>query len=284
MGLGLIALLLVLVVWNVQGILGGAINLVAFERGMVATLCLLLLCLVAYRTYGILSLQYVVSRDGVIIRWAGIRHFLPMRAIERVVPASDVEERTLFWGLAWPGCWVGKIRVRRLGTGRAYGTLPPSRQLLIITSDALYGISPADARGFLAGFRIRQELGALHPWEPRREESGVIIWPVWSDRYVQLTLLAAFMANLALFGYICAIYPSLSPILPLYFDAMGRVVRLGTRIEVLSLPGIGMILALVDTALGTFLYWKERTCARFLFGFAALIQLLIWNAAARVLP
>ena len=281
-GTTLIVLLAVVNYWNVQRALEGQINLSTFWRGLFTFLSMPLAGFVAYRIHGITALRYIVSRDGMIIRWAGVRHFVPMQEIERVVPASEIQERVGFFGIAWPGCWVGPIRAKGLGTGKSYSAVPPSRQLLVITSEAIYGISPSEPGVFLTGFWARHHLGVIRRWEPRSEESGVRLWPIWKDRYVLSLLLAALVINLAVFGYTSAAYPGLPPILSSRLSMLGVTGRPGARVEVFALPALGMLFTGVDAVLGMVLYRKERTLAYVSFGFAVLVQLLILNAAARI--
>jgi len=283
MGLVLLTTLFLLDVWNLQQIIEKPINLVTFFRGLGALLSVPLLGVVGYGMYGVATLHYRVNRDGLIIRWADIRHFVPMEKIERVVWAFEMEGRKSFWGLAWPGCWIGRVIIRDLGMVRAYATAPPSRQLLVVTSEGTFGISPADVDDFLFDFQAKRNLGALHRWEQETVRSGVLAWPIWTDRCVQLLLSTALLANLALLGHICAVYPNLSPILPLHFDAQGQADRLGIRTEIFVLPAIGLLIAIVNAGLGLFLYRREKTCAYLFFGFAVLIQLLIWTATVHIL-
>jgi uncharacterized membrane protein len=89
--------------------------------------------------------------------------------------------------------------------------------------------------------------------------------------------------NLALFGYLCALYPNLDLQLPLHFSSEGTVDRIGDKIELFALPIIGLIILATNLALGLILYTRERAGPYLLWGAAAVVQALFWLATFSIL-
>jgi len=145
-----------------------------------------------------------------------------------------------------------------------------------------YGISPSDPKGFLADFELRRRLGPIRPLRQRSIQARFVTLPFWRDRISHLLLALGSVANAALFAYICSIYPTLPRFLPLHFDALGQVVRIGPRSEILLLPACGLIMLLLNSVLGFWVFSRERLAAYLLFAAAILVQALLWVATLNI--
>lgn len=279
------------------------ITLLSFFEGLLVALSLPILATLGYWLYGLFNLRYLLDRNGLVIVWAATRQIIPMSNITRVVRGETVGQvtnglpimhdsnKTLtgetirqvrMQGINWPGYHITYGQIEGLGPVFSYSTCPLKDQLLLVTSTFTYGISPSDPDGFLADFELRRRLGPIRPLRQRSVQARFVTLPFWSDRIAHLLLALGSAANAALFAYVCSVYPALPMLLPLRFDALGQVARIGARSEILKLPAYGLVVLLLNSMLGFWLFNRERLAAYLLFAAAILVQVLLWAATLNI--
>ena len=288
LGLLFIVLIAALDVWLLNRLLNSIetmqINLLVFLMGLIILLSIPLLLVLVYQTIGCLTLRYHLDRNGIVIRWGSTELVVPIRDIQRILLGKDfggtiVRRR----GLRWPGHERGVGRVPGIGRTRFLATRPFEDQLLLVTPGQAFGISPREPREFLKQFEARGELGPNRLLEPQIHHPRWMSWRIWSDQTAWLLIAAGMVINLALFGYLCALYPNLDLQLPLHFSSEGTVDRIGDKVELFALPIIGLIILATNLALGLILYTRERAGPYLLWGAAAVVQALFWLATFSIL-
>lgn len=277
-------------IWLVHGLLehhiwAQRINFLTFLAGLVVLLSLPALLFLAYQTVSCLTLRYHLDRNGIVIRWAGTEQIIPIRNIQRIVPGHQlmgpvVRRR----GPRWPGHERGIGSIPGIGRTCFLATRPLSQQLLLVTPGMSFAISPREPERFLQAFEARRELGPNRLLEQEMRPASWLTWPFWRDRTAWILLGAALIINLGLFGYLSARFPRLDIQLPLHFNRWGQVDRIGTKMELFTLPIIGLIILGTNTALGLALYKRERAGSYLLWGAAAATQALFWLATFSVVP
>lgn len=277
---GLIVLAIILVVLTLDGallllLLRRPVTLFTFGLAMLIVLSLPLLALLGYWLYGFFRLRYLLDRNGLTIVWAATRRIIPMRHITQVVWGERVEEEMEIRGGSWPGCYVGYGDLSGIGETFFCATRPLLDQLLLVTPTRAYAISPDDLNSFLADLELRHLLGPLKSLTEETCRARWMTLPVWTDRAAHLFLALGAVVNAALFAYVCWRYPTLPSLLPLHFDALGHPDRIGLRAEVFSLPAIGLVTLVANSALGLFLHERERLAATLLFAAALVAQILL---------
>jgi hypothetical protein len=153
-----------------------------------------------------------------------------------------------------------------------------------VTPGLAFGISPQDPEGFLQAFETRRELGPNRLLEQKFHPAGWSTWPIWTDQTTWILLGAATIINLGLFGYLSLRFPNLDLQLPLHFSSEGLADRIGNKVELFSLPIIGLIILGANLLLGLILYRRERAGSYLLWGAAAAAQTLFWLAAFSIVP
>ncbi len=261
------------------------ISFLSFLLGVVVVLSLPLLVILVYQTASCLTLRYRLDRNAVTIHWAGTTRVVPIRDIQRIVSGralggTIVRRR----GLRWPGHERGIGAVPGIGRTRFLATRPLADQLLLVAPGEAIAISPRDPEGFVEAFEARRELGPNRLLEPTVRRARWLTWSLWTDQTARLLLGAAAVVNLGLFGYLCARFPNLDVQLPLHFNSLGDVDRIGTKAELFSLPVIGLIILGVNLPLGLFLYRRERAGSYLLWGAAAAAQTMFWLATFSIVP
>ncbi len=280
LGIALVGLVVLIDSWLLRAILHRPVDGWTFLFGVGALFSLPILAVLAYWTAGALTLRYHLSRNGVIVTWAGLRQIIPASDIQQIVPGAQISGQVVrHRGLWWPGNHLGWGMVPGLGRTRFFASRPLHQQLLLVTPGITYGISPHDPDGFRAAFEERRALGPNKRFSHRTRRAPWLTWPLWRDRTARLLVGLAAGLNLALFGFLCLRFPHLPPVLALHFDAAGRPDRSGPKSEAFSLPIIGLIILIANLVLGLMLYRRERAGTYLLWGAATAVQGLFWLAA-----
>jgi hypothetical protein len=254
-----------------------------FIIGLAVLFSLGLLALIGYWLQGLSSSGYFLDRNALVIHWGPMEQTIPTRQIERVLTGDEVEGHIQFYGGMWPGHCVGYGEVPGAGPALFYATVPPRYQIYIVTPGLTYGISPANAEGFLESLHKRLQMGPTQIVEQSSRRPGILNWAIWQDRVGLALLAVGFLAILALTGFLCFQFPALSRLVPLHFDAAGNADRLGPRGQIFSIPLIGLLALLLNGTLGAIAYRRERVASYLLWGGAVLVQVLVWTAAVGIL-
>jgi hypothetical protein len=268
-----------------QGIRAQEISFFSFFMGLVVLFSVPLLVALIYQTLSCLTLGYHLDRNGIVIRWNGTEQVIPIRDIQRILPASHLAGPTVRRrGVHWPGHERGEGLVPGIGRTRFLATRSLADQLLLVTPGMAFGISPRDPAGFVQAFESRQELGPNRLLEQEMRRARWFTWPLWSDRTAWVLVGAAVIVNLGLFGYLSTRFPGLDTQLPLHFNNQGMADRIGAKGELFALPIIGLIILGTNLILGLILYKRERAGAYLLWGAAAAAQALFWLAVSSIVP
>lgn len=106
-----------------------------------------------------------------------------------------------------------------------------------------------------------------------------------TDRAAQVTLALAAVLNALLFIYLAVQVGRLPAEIPLHFNRLGQVDRLGPPAGLFLLPLAGLLAWLVNGAIGWWFYLgrKERPLALVLWGAAVVVQVAAWAAVLGLL-
>ncbi|HEY4689126.1 MAG TPA: PH domain-containing protein [Anaerolineae bacterium] len=254
-----------------------------FFGGLAILLTLPAIAIVAYWLIGLRRSGYALDRNHLTIYWGPIRHVVPMRLIDQIVPGEEVSPRIRFSGGRWPGLWIGHGDVPEIGLTLFNATTPPAQMLFVITDMAAYAISPIDREGFLEAFNTRKAMGPTQEVAQASLRPAFFDWPLWGDRLARGLFAGAAILCLGLFAFVCLKYPELPARIPFHFDANGVPDRFGGPADAFILPVIGLLVFWLNAIVAVPVYRRERVPAYLLWGGAALTQMLVWVAAVTLL-
>jgi hypothetical protein len=231
------------------------------------------LAYLGYRILGAFTMEYWVDRDAVTMVWGPTRQIVPVAQIQRVL-VSDHEDRVpppRPWH--WPCPDRRRVECGGLGVLNSYATRPLNQQLVLVTESESYGLSPADAGGFVDALQERYALGALRPLQAELRRPPLWTWALWRDRAALVLIGAGLLGVLFMFGALCFRFPVLSSDLPLHFDAGGIPDRIVPKSGLFVLPMIGLIAWGFNLVAGIWLYRRvQRGAAYLLWGGAVFVQ------------
>jgi membrane protein YdbS with pleckstrin-like domain len=227
----------------------------------------------AWQLYGYLNSSYTIDRNAFVIRWGPMREIIPMGDVQRVIPINEIEKGLKLRRPPLSGWWRGVGTHPALGRMTFYATDGPGRQLVVVTADHNFVVSPYDTEAFLDAFKARFEMQPTQPIIYARMSPNLLEWPLWRDRIAQGLLLAALALNLGAFGVGLFRFPEVSAQVPLHFDARGIADRLVSKDQLFTPAFIGLTLLIISAGLGVALYWrKERLSAYVLWGGSIAVQ------------
>ncbi len=261
-GVGIILAILALDALLLSYLRRGQISLFFFFGALLVILSFPLLAWLSYLVYALWSLRYHLHRDALTIVWGATQYVIPMGSVQEVVRGGKLGQEIKVRGVSWPGHLVGRGQIEGVGPARFCATEPVTSQLLVITPTLAYGISPANAEGFLDAFEIRQRMGPLHLVSYEHRRPGFVSWPLWRDRLAHLLLGLALAPNVILFGYLCWRYPA--------------------QVEMFALPAIGLVVLIVNAVLGVPIHSRQKVGAYLLWGGSIAVQVLCWLAVLNV--
>ncbi len=254
------------------------INMVSFGFGLVIVVTIVVAAVLAFWTYGYFSLYYILDRDALHIYWAGYETTIPLSEIHDVQAVSTPTGRVTLPLLHWPGYRIGRGHIEGLGLAYFFSTQPSENQLLVAAHGRAYVISPEDPEGLRQALILRQSLGVMHPVASAVVGGRLMGMSFWTDYLAQGLWGVALLLNVALFAYLCAVFPTLPPILPFHFDAAGQIDRVGPAVKLFAVPAIGALGLLVNGVVGIAIHSGQRVGTVILWAGTVLIQSYLWMA------
>lgn len=289
-------LILALDVGLVWRVVRGRPNGVTFVCAFLVLLTLAPLAVIAYRIYDLLHLRYEFDRNQLVITTAAITQIVPIRSIERILyePKSSVPGtgapgpsssgsglKAKIRSLVWPGCSIGPGEIEDIGLTLFYGVTPPRDQAIVVTPTLAYGISAPDGQEFEQVFSACRALGPNSEVHQSSAHAAYFDWPIWQDRVAQGVLLGGILLCAVLFAILLFRYPHLPNVLPMHYDAVGRVDRIAPRSDAFDLPIIGLITWATNVVLGILFYRRQRMLSYLAWSGTLVVLVLIlmalWN-------
>ena len=278
-GGGFTACALVFALLLVRVALGSPAEFKTFLAWFIAGLLAILAAIFANWTYALFSLAYVIDRDTLTISWGFVDVVVPIDTIQRMVPGRTLDEAHV-QGLNWWGCHVGTADVKRIGYTLFYSTHgSPDELLYVVTSEESYALTVLNQAGFAEEVQARAALGPVDQHVHRSTAKGFAALPFWRDHVAlgAVTVSAIFCA--ALCGYVYARYPGLPSVVQLSFPALGGVIRVGDKGELLRLAYAGAAIFIANSALGFAVHARERAAGLWIIASGGMVQAVLLTAA-----
>ena len=152
-------------------------SLLSFILGLLLLLSLPVLATLFVGTRAIQRGRYHVDADLLHLDLGQAVEQIPLSAIEDIRYGHELTAKTTFRGLRWPGLYLGQGQTTLDGHERAIhylATRPPADQLLILTTDTIYGSGTSKRGSTSATSRIWLRSGS-YPYLARHSKRCVAI-------------------------------------------------------------------------------------------------------------
>lgn len=282
-GAGFAAWAFVIAIIAVTLALGASAEFKTFLAWAVAIVGVVAGGLFANWAYSLYTLSYQIGNDALVIRWGFRRVLVPISTVQRMIPGRTLDVAQVR-GLNWWGCHIGGADVKRIGYTLFYSThSTPDELLYLVTTGHAFALTVLDQAAFAQQVQARAETADDADDIQRSLAVGIASIPFWRDRVslVVVTLGALLCAILS--GYVFANYPGLPDVVELGFPALGGVVRVGSKSELLRIAYLGTGVLAVNLAVGVLLHARERAAGLWLFAGSGIIQVVLLGAATLAL-
>lgn len=220
-------------------------------------LAVIVVPVLAYRAYALLTGSYALEREGLRLRWGLRVEEIPIDSVLWVHPAAELSVHIPLPWLRWPGSVIGICQSP--GAGKIEFIASRSGGLVFIgTQTRTFAISPANPQDFLLAFERCTEMGSLTPILPRSVYPSLLVNRVMSIRPARALVLAGLVLSLILLIWVSLIIPGRSTI-PLGFDIAGTPGDPTPSVRLLLLPVINTFFFLSDLFLGLFFFRRQET-------------------------
>jgi hypothetical protein len=233
-----------------------------------------------YWTWGCRTLRYVIDRNALSIRWGGVQQVVPLHRIERLVPAEEGENPAVE-GINWPGHHVGRAFVPIMGGDVLfYSAHSDVKEVLYVqTDEETYAISVPDHIVFAETVQAAQARGPLFEQRQAVHRWGLAAQSFWLDANARLLAAALIASFVAVLAYVLHEYPGLPQSVPLRFPALGGIVRVSDKSELLDIPRSGLGFMAANLTLAVILHSWERMVGYVLLLAGIAVQMMLLVAA-----
>jgi len=229
-------------------------------------LALIIVPLLLYGAYALLTASYKLERDGIRLHWGLRQEEIPMTEVIWVHPDTDLTKPLPAPWLRWPGAVLGTRQIPETRwaedeegkpTEVEYLASHSNGLILIGTERRVYAISPARPEDFLIAFQRCTELGSLTPLAPRSAHATLLLNRVWSARPARWLVLTSTLLSVALLAWVSAAIPSRDSI-PLGFYPDGRPGDPAPAVRLLLLPVVNAFFVVGDLLAGLFFFRRPN--------------------------
>ncbi len=218
--------------------------------------------LLGYRAYALGRAEYILSRDGLELRWGLRNEEIPLTDIEWVRPVANLSHPLSMPPMAIPGAVLGFRRHAALGLVEFLASQTKSL-LLVGTAKRVYAISPSNAVEFTQTFARAVELGSLTPVEPKSVYPSFVVTQAWDNGLARYLWLAALFLNLGLFVWVSLLIPAY-PQIALGFRP-DRSPDTVPSVQLIILPLISTFLSLTGWGAGLYFFrWEKQRVLSFI--------------------
>ncbi len=233
--------------------------------------------LLGYRGYALLRAEYILTRDGLELRWGLRNENIPLTDIEWVHPVENLSHSLRLPPISMPGAVLGLRRHPDLGIVEFLAG-QTNNLLLVGTAKRVYAIAPAEPAEFAQTFARAVELGSLTPVEPKSVYPSFVVTQAWESGLARYLWLAALFLNLGLFVWVSLLIPAYPRVaLGLRPDRSPEAVP---SVQLIILPLLSTFLSLAGWGIGLYFFrWEKQRILSFIVWSSSVLAGLLFLVA-----
>ncbi len=210
-----------------------------------------------YRMLALQQGRYILARDGISLYW-GLRHEeIPINKVTWV-GSTDQNRMVLAKPLfRVPGAVLG-VKSQVDGQPVEFLAARDTDLVMIVTSNRIFAISPANRNEFLNTYHKLAEFGSLAPILPASIYPAFLFSRTWADLPARILLISSVVLMLGLIIWVSLSIPN-HPMTALRLNPDGSAVEPVPGIRLLLLPVINTFFFIADLLLGLFFYRRADT-------------------------
>lgn len=261
----LIVVLLGLIIFSSINIIEGSVDIGLSMSLLVLFGSVVLLFLVASRTYGLVTARYIIDRDYLLIDWGLRKERIPLSDIEWIRGKVEDEHRYPLPMVRFPGQILGTVFDHDLGR-IDYFASERSTLIYIGTFKRILGISPNEPSKFLSAFNRQVEMGSLEQSGGRSEDANLVFLEILRSDLNRIVLFLNFFLNIGIMVWVTYLAPRIDSI-SLGFRADLKPIEPIAGSSFILIPILSWVLALASFFWGMVLYQfsEKRNLAKVLW-------------------
>ncbi len=193
-----------------------------------------LFTLLIYRMYALQQARYILARDGISLYWGLRREEIPINKVMWVGSTEQNRMKLTKPFLRFPGAVLG-VQTQPDGKPVEFLAGRDSHLIMIVTTERIFAISPANDREFLNTYRRLAEFGSLAPIQSASLYPASLLSRSWADRPARILLVLSAVLALGLIAWVSLAIPSHSTT-TLRLNTDGTPTDLVPGIRLLLLP------------------------------------------------
>jgi uncharacterized protein DUF1648/PH (Pleckstrin Homology) domain-containing protein len=229
-------------------------------------------------------LCYALTESALRVEWLGRTLVVPYAAIHGIYAGQRLSGNATPGRPIWPGVNVGTRRVRGMGKLRFFATSSDQSELTLITvENGGVVISARDPAEFQTAL-IEQVESSVEDeaatWHDRAAADAP--WTAVADAWLPLGVGVGAIVLLAILAVIDMRYADLPSEVAMHFDVGGEPTQIGPKSDLLRLPLLGLLVLVLNWAVGVVVHPRERVLARLMWLVAIVVQVVLLIGVIRI--
>ena len=242
--------------------------------------------LLALWASGYRRLAYALTESALRVDWLGHVLVVPYAAIQGIYAGQRLAGNATPSLPSWPGISIGTRWVRGLGRLRFYATSTDQSQLTLVTVEhggvIVSAREPAEFQTALIERVERSEDSAADAATWHVNEPTQMPWTAIADVWLPVCMAVGVLVLLIILATIELRYDMLPDRVPLHFDVGGEPSQIAPKSDLLRLPLLGLVVLVVNWAVGIVVHPRERVLARLLWLVAVVVQVVLLIGVVRM--
>jgi hypothetical protein len=236
--------------------------------------------------FGYRRLAYALTESALRVDWLGYVLVVPYVAIQGIYAGQRLAGNATPSLPSWPGISIGSRWVRGMGRLRFYATSTDQSRLTLVTVEhgglVVSAREPAEFQtALIEHVEHSQETEADAPtWHVNEPTEAP--WTAIADIWLPICVAIGMLVLLVILATIELRYDLLPDRVPLHFDVGGEPSQIAPKSDLLRLPLLGLLVLVVNWALGIAVHPRERVLARLLWLVAVVVQLVLLIGVVRI--
>jgi hypothetical protein len=236
--------------------------------------------------FGYRRLAYALTESALRIDWLGRVLVVPYVAIQGIYAGQRLAGNATPSVPRWPGISIGTRWVRGMGRLRFYATSTDQSQLTLVTVEhggvIVSAREPAEFQTALIEHVERSEDSAADAAIWHVNEPTAAPWTAIGDVWLPICVAVGTLVLLIILATIDLRYDMLPDRVPLHFDVGGEPTQIAPKSDLLRLPLLGLMVLVVNWALGIAVHPRERVLARLAWLVAVVCQVVLLIGVVRI--
>lgn len=225
-----------------------------------------LIPVILYRAYALISARYILERDGLRLRWGLRTEDIPLTAIDWVRRANESGFSVQIPFLSFPGAILGEVKNEHLGIVDFMAS-DVNRLILVATNDKVFAISPSNPREFEIAFQRSFEMGSIFPIQSQSSKPATFLQSVARDKIARILVPANIGLTLMLW-LVSGLVISNHSLLPLGFVGTAVSSEMVRSQQLLLIPILGLLVLVINIIAGLYFFRHQQY---------KLISYILWS-------